>query len=112
MPGGLFLGVSALRVPVTFGLRGSAGSGAGLPDDEYSQVALDGLSFTGAPWLKRDDAALRGIGGEETGGGFVVAGTIGTQDRNLREGVDYEPPPGVTEACAISAQHCRHSTRS
>lgn len=92
-------------------------SGAGLPDNEYSQIAINDLRFTGAPWLKRDDAVLRGIGGEETGGGFVVAGTIGTQDRNLRAGVDYESPPGVTDApdnktAAINSSRVQVNERS
>lgn len=73
-------------------------SGMGLADDEYSQTAIDRLSFTGAPWLKRNDQVLRGIGSEVTDAGYVVAGTIGTTDRNVRSGVDYESPPGVTDA--------------
>lgn len=73
-------------------------SGAGAADSEFTQIALARLQFTGAPWLKRSDAALRGIGGEQSDAGFTVAGTIGTQDRHSRSDVDYESPPGVTDA--------------
>ncbi|MDQ3082519.1 MAG: hypothetical protein M3R07_09935, partial [Gemmatimonadota bacterium] len=40
---------------------------------------------------------LRGLGAEEAGGGFVNAGVIGTQDRNLPGGINYESPPGVID---------------
>jgi cell surface protein SprA len=72
-------------------------SGEGVSDTAFSQIALDQLRLTGAPWLKRNDAGLRGIAGEQPGAGFVIAGTVGTQDRNLHSGVDYQPPPGVTD---------------
>ena len=79
-------------------LRVTMVSGEGASDDEFSRVALDRLRFTGAPWLKRAEGTLRGIGGETPGTGFVIAGTIGTQDRNPQAGVDYESPPGVSDA--------------
>ena len=40
---------------------------------------------------------LRGIGAEVQGPGFVNAGVIGTQDRNLASGISYESPPGVVD---------------
>ncbi len=78
-------------------LRLTVVSGAGAPDSEFSRVALARLRFTGAPWLKRDGAALRGIAGEQANGGYVIAGTVGTQDRNVRNGIDYVSPPGVAD---------------
>jgi hypothetical protein len=70
-------------------------SGAGLPDTAFSQIALDQLRLSGAPWLKRSDASVRGIAGEQTGGGFVSVGAIGTQDRGVQSGINYDSPPGV-----------------
>ncbi|MEO8194727.1 MAG: cell surface protein SprA [Gemmatimonadales bacterium] len=72
-------------------------SGAGASDNEFAQVPIARLRLTGAPWLKRSDASLRGIGAEETGSGYVNAGVIGTQDRNLASGISYESPPGVVD---------------
>ena len=72
-------------------------SGAGVPDDAFSTIALDRLSLTGAPWLKRADAALRGIAGETPDVGSVGVGTVGTQDKSVAGGVDYNSPPGVTD---------------
>ncbi|MGI8765740.1 MAG: cell surface protein SprA [Gemmatimonadaceae bacterium] len=71
--------------------------GSGVADNAFSQIALDRLRLSGAPWLKRSDATLRGIAGEQPDMGFVSVGTIGTQDRRVRGGVDYESPPGVTD---------------
>lgn len=79
-------------------LRITMFSGAGVRDDDFSMVALDRLRFTGAPWLKRRDVALRGIGGEEPSSGFVAASTIGTQDRRVTRGERYVSPPGVSDA--------------
>lgn len=72
-------------------------SGAATPDSAISQFAIARLRFTGAPWIKRDDAALRGIGGEGASGGFMIAGTIGTQDKDVRNGIDYVSPPGISD---------------
>ncbi|MEX1186531.1 MAG: cell surface protein SprA [Gemmatimonadaceae bacterium] len=73
-------------------------SGAGTAEDEFVRVALARLRLTGAPWLKRDDKPLVGIGGERpAAGGYVIAGVIGTQDRNRTGGIDYESPPGVID---------------
>ncbi|MDO8502554.1 MAG: cell surface protein SprA [Gemmatimonadaceae bacterium] len=72
-------------------------SGAGIGDNEFTQVPIARLRLTGAPWLKRSDAGLRGVGAEERGSGYVNAGVIGTQDRNLASGISYESPPGVVD---------------
>ncbi|MGI9141482.1 MAG: cell surface protein SprA [Gemmatimonadaceae bacterium] len=73
-------------------------SGAGAADNEFVRVPLARLRLTGAPWLKRDDKPLVGIGGElPAANGYVIAGVIGTQDRNRAGGIDYESPPGVTD---------------
>ena len=70
-------------------------SGAGLPDSAFSQVALDRLRLSGAPWLKRNDAPVHGIAGEQPGVGFVTVGTVGTEDRGVSSGINYDSPPGV-----------------
>jgi len=83
--------VRALRVTVV--------SGPTIADDRYTLVPLARMRVTGAGWLKRAARPLRGLGGEEeTLGGFVIASTIGTQDRDSTRGLVYEPPPGVTDA--------------
>jgi hypothetical protein len=79
-------------------LRMTMISGAGVGDDEFIQVPIARLRLTGAPWLKRAESGIRGIGGEAQGEGFVNAGVIGTQDRNLANGLSYESPPGVVDA--------------
>jgi len=73
-------------------------SGSGVGDDEFIQVPIARLRLTGAPWLKRAESGIRGIGAEVNGSGFVNAGVIGTQDRNLASGISYESPPGVIDA--------------
>jgi len=73
-------------------------SGNGLGSEEFSAVPIARLRLTGAPWLKLSDHSLRGIAGDQPGSGSVQAGVIGTQDRNLTNGVSYESPPGVTDA--------------
>jgi len=78
-------------------LRVTMISGAAVGDDEFIQVPIARLRLTGAPWLKRAETGLRGIGGEAQGQGFVNAGVIGTQDRNLANGISYESPPGVVD---------------
>jgi cell surface protein SprA len=73
-------------------------SGNGLGSEEFSAVPIARLRLTGAPWLKLSDHSLRGIAGDQPGSGSVQAGVVGTQDRNLTNGVSYESPPGVTDA--------------
>lgn len=68
-----------------------------LPDADFSRVAIARLRLTGAPWIKRRDTGLRGVGGELPGSGFVNASVIGTQDRGLANGLSYESPPGVID---------------
>ncbi len=82
----------------TRALRITMISGGGLGDAEFGRIALARLRLTGAPWLKRSANAVKGIAGEEPSSGFVQAGVIGTQDRNLTNGVSYESPPGVVDA--------------
>jgi len=72
-------------------------SGDGAADSDFSEVAIARFQLTGAPWIKRRDSGLRGIGAEVTGTGFVNAGVIGTQDRGLATGISYESPPGVVD---------------
>jgi hypothetical protein len=81
----------------TRALRITVISSASLGEQEFSQVAIARLRLTGAPWLKRDDRALRGISGADPAGGFVAASTIGTQDRNVPGRPNYESPPGVID---------------
>lgn len=83
--------VRALRVTVV--------SGVTAADDRFSQVPIARLRVTGAGWLKRAARPLRGLGGEQQAlGGFVIASSIGTQDRDSTRGLVYDPPPGVTDA--------------
>ncbi|HEX2723176.1 MAG TPA: cell surface protein SprA, partial [Gemmatimonadaceae bacterium] len=72
-------------------------SGEGVTDNDFTQIPIARLRLTGAPWLKRSDAALRGIAAEVPAAGFVNAGVIGTQDKNLASGISYESPPGVVD---------------
>ena len=73
-------------------------SGDGTPDDAFSTVALARLRLTGAPWLKVSDKTLRGIAGAQTSSGAVQSGVVGTQDKDVRGGISYASPPGVTDA--------------
>jgi hypothetical protein len=78
-------------------LRVTMISSPGIPDNEFTQIPIARLRLTGAPWLKRSEATLRGVAAETPSGGFVNAGVIGTQDRGLAGGISYESPPGVTD---------------
>jgi hypothetical protein len=73
-------------------------SGDGLGDDDFSTVPLARLRLTGAPWLKVSDKTLHGIAGDQTTFGAVQSGVVGTQDKNVRGGISYDSPPGVTDA--------------
>jgi len=73
-------------------------SGDGQADNEFSTVPLARLRLTGAPWLKVSDRTLHGIADDQTSNGFVQSGVVGTQDKRVRDGIDYESPPGVTDA--------------
>ncbi len=73
-------------------------SGDGLGDDEFSTVPLARLRLTGAPWLKVSDKTLRGIADDQTSTGAVQSSVVGTQDKGARNGINYESPPGVTDA--------------
>lgn len=89
--GPLLRRVRALRITVV--------SGVTATDDRYTQVPIARLRVTGAGWLKRAARPLTGLGGERQAlGGFFIASTIGTQDRDSTRGLIYEPPPGVTDA--------------
>jgi cell surface protein SprA len=68
-----------------------------LPDNEFTRVAIARLRLTGSPWIKRLDTGIRGLAAEQPGSGFVNAGVIGTQDKNLASGLSYESPPGVVD---------------
>ena len=78
-------------------LRVTMISGSGAGDNEFTQIPIARLRLTGAPWLKRAETSLRGIGAEQAGSGTVNAGVIGTQDRGLAGGISYESPPGVVD---------------
>jgi len=78
-------------------LRVTMISGGAVSDNDFTQVPIARLRLTGAPWLKRSDAGLRGLAAETPGSGFVNAGVIGTQDKNLPGGISYESPPGVVD---------------
>lgn len=82
--------VRAMRVTVI--------SGSNAPDNHFTLIPLARLRVSGAHWLKRAARPLRGLGGEEqTVSGFVIATQIGTQDRDSTRGLNYEPPPGVSD---------------
>ena len=70
-------------------------SGVAAADDEFTQVPIARLSFTGASWLKRSQQSLIGVAGERTSVGLVAAGTIGTTDQDSVSGLVYQSPPGV-----------------
>ncbi len=72
-------------------------SGIGAADNEFTQVPIARLSFTGASWLKRSPQSLVGVAGERTSLGIVAAGTIGTTDKDSTSGLIYESPPGVVD---------------
>jgi len=72
-------------------------SGAGASDDEFTQVPIARLRFTGASWLKRSPQSLVGVGGELASVGVVAAGTIGTTDQDSTSGLVYQSPPGVVD---------------
>ncbi|HEX5832194.1 MAG TPA: cell surface protein SprA, partial [Gemmatimonadaceae bacterium] len=77
--------VRALRITVVSGVD---------QDAEAVQLPITALRLVGAPWTKRDDRVARGLAGNATGAGTVVATLVGTQDRDAA-GLQYEPPPGV-----------------
>ena len=79
-------------------LRLTMVSSGALADDQFSMIALSRLRVAGAPWLKRADRPITGVGGLQTSlTGAVIASTIGTQDRDSTRGIFYESPPGVAD---------------
>ena len=78
----------------TRALRLTMVSGAGEHDDAFTRTALAALRLVGAPWVRRTESVITGIGGEtnETLNGYVIASLIGTND------AIYQSPPGVIEA--------------
>jgi hypothetical protein len=81
--------VRALRVTVV--------SGVTRGDGQFTVLPLGRLRFAGAPWIKRSERALAGIAGDRPGIAYVRASVIGTQDRDTLRGIDYVPPPGVSD---------------
>ncbi|HEU4719822.1 MAG TPA: cell surface protein SprA [Gemmatimonadaceae bacterium] len=79
--------VRALRLTVV--------SGVGTADADFVRLPIARLKLTGAPWLKRSEQTLIGIGGEQPAGGYTLTSLIGTADRDSLRGQDYQPPPGV-----------------
>jgi hypothetical protein len=82
-------------------LRITAISAPGASDAAFITTAVARLTLVGAPWLKRSNRPLTGIAGDRAqlsaGGGYVVAGLIGTESRDSTRGLIYEPPPGITD---------------
>lgn len=79
-------------------LRLTMVSSPAVADDQFSMIALNRLRVVGAPWLKRADRPITGVGGLQTSlTGTVIASTIGTQDRDSTRGIFYESPPGVVD---------------
>lgn len=70
-------------------------SGAGAEDDRFTTLPVARLRFVGAPWVRRSDRPLQGIAGAVNGFGYVAASVVGTQDSDSL-GLNYQPPPGVT----------------
>ena len=81
-------------------LRFTAISPSGAGDAAFITTAIARLRLVGAPWLKRSSRPLTGAAGdrEQTGGGYVIAGVIGTDHRDATRGLIYEPPPGIADA--------------
>ncbi len=84
--------VRALRVTMV--------SGAGLADNEFSQVPLARLCASPARHgsTRSNQTTLPGIAGiasNRLDGSFVIASTIGTNDSSAT--VVYQPPPGVQD---------------
>lgn len=79
-------------------LRLTMVSSSALADDRFTMIALTRLRVVGAPWLKRSDRPIAGVGGLQASlTGAVIASTIGTQDRDSTKGIFYESPPGVAD---------------
>jgi hypothetical protein len=82
-------------------LRITAISPTGASDEAFLTTAIARLTLVGAPWLKRSNRPLTGIAGDREqltlGNAYVVAGLIGTENRDSTRGLIYEPPPGVTD---------------
>jgi hypothetical protein len=79
-------------------LRVTVVSGTQLDDGAFSLTPIARLRVVGAPWLKRADRPLGGVGGlTEASDGRVIASTIGTQDRDSTHGIFYDSPPGVSD---------------
>ena len=79
-------------------LRVTMISGDAAGDNDFTTVPLARLRLTGAPWLKVSDRTLHGIADDQTSTGFVQSGVVGTQDKRVRDGIDYESPPGISDA--------------
>ncbi|HYV96854.1 MAG TPA: cell surface protein SprA [Gemmatimonadaceae bacterium] len=72
-------------------------SGEGTADTAFTTLPIALFKFQGSPLIKRSDRTVSGIAGDATTQGFVIASVIGTQDRDSLR-LNYEPPPGVTDA--------------
>src|SRR4029453_7395132 len=87
--GPLLRRIRALRVTVVSGEAGR--------DDRVTQGPLARVRIRGAGWLKRAARPLHGLAGEQQAlGGFVIASSIGTQDRDSTRGILSNPPPRGT----------------
>jgi hypothetical protein len=66
----------------------------GGPDEEEFWVALARMRLVGAPWLKRSDRPLNGLGGSVGAPvGEVVASIVTTENTDL----GYTTPPGISD---------------
>ncbi len=69
-------------------------------EEEFS-IALARMRFVGAPWVKRASTPIAGISGSDGEfHGEVSAATVSTEDEHL----DYESPPGTTDAPEETSQ--------
>ena len=79
----------SLRITMVSSDRGS--------DQQEVSLALARLKLVGAPWVKRAETPIAGLGGfRGEPHGEVIASVISTEDRDLA----YTSPPGVVDAAA------------
>ncbi|HEY0995182.1 MAG TPA: cell surface protein SprA, partial [Gemmatimonadaceae bacterium] len=87
-------------------LRLTLVSGAAQRDDEFTRLAIARLRLVGAPWVRRAEGAVAGVGGTRPGpgAGRVITSVIGTNDRDENGGLLYESPPGIIDELDTRAQ--------
>jgi hypothetical protein len=87
-------------------LRLTLVSGAAQRDDEFTRLAIARLRLVGAPWVRRAEGAVAGVGGTRPGpgAGRVITSVIGTNDRDENGGLVFESPPGIIDELDTRAQ--------